>query len=178
MLRVLGAVFGFGMSAYGALAIDRPYEYDTEGKFGGVFHCQITAGAGITYTPWEEEWKAEIISEPESFTITVAQDKLNTTLVYGEPRLAYMYSVMITERGSAPKRCSLSAVRDMDGKYQYSVPVWNNSRLSCGDGFNTFVFEMDGLTVQVTGAMGDLTQISSPIMPTTHFVKAGKCRRM
>jgi hypothetical protein len=85
--------------------------------------------------------------------------------------------VSITEKGRKPKGCTNSVI-DENGKHQETIPIWNNSRLSCGDGFNTFVFEMEGLTVQITGAQGDLTQISSPIMPTVHFVKSGKCQRM
>ena len=177
MLRYLGVAMTFGLSAVSAAASDGPYEFDTEGKFGGVFACEIAASAGISYKPWEKEWKAEVLPANEKLTITVAQKGLGTTLRFGERRSAYLYSVNVTEKGGKPKGCTNSVI-DENGKHQDTIPIWNNSRLSCGDGSNTYLFEMDGLTIQVSGAAGDLTQISNPIIPTVHFIKTGTCQKM
>jgi hypothetical protein len=84
MLRYLGVVVTIGLSAVSASASGGPYEFDTEGKFGGVFACEITASAGISYKPWESEWKAEVLPANEKLTITVAQKGLGTTLRFGE----------------------------------------------------------------------------------------------
>ncbi|WP_296071560.1 hypothetical protein [uncultured Agrobacterium sp.] len=177
MLRYLTVITTVALAIGSAAASDGPYEFDTEGKFGGVFACEITASAGITYKPWEKEWKSEVLPTNEKFTITVAPKGAGTTLRFGERTSAYLYSVNVTEDGGRPKGCTNSVV-DGSGKAQDTIPILNNSRLSCGDGFNKYLFEMDGPTVQISGATGDLTQMSNPMMPTVHFIKTGTCRKL
>lgn len=151
--------------------------FDSDGKYGGVYACQVSASAGVEYKPYKGKWEAKVFSATESFTVTVTEDGLGSEEYFGEVVPAYQYAVVITDKGGSGRKCT-SYRKDQSGRIKMTVPLTGDGTIHCSDGFNDYRVELDGLAFEIKGERGDLITLSKIVMDTVKYVKVGTCERM
>lgn len=171
------SLFGF-MGIFLATTTSAASIFDSDGQYGGVYACRVTASAGVEYKVYEGKWEAKVFPTTESFTVTVTGDGLGSEKYSDERIPAYQYTVVITDKGSSGRKCTYGVRNDEAGRIKMTVPLTGDGTIHCSDGFNDYRMELDGLAFEIKGERGDLVSLSRIALDTVRYVKVGTCERM